>query len=72
MFLLPFQTLHAIVNKFVFSRKYLVLLFGFLLHLSYGSILTFGESFFNFYLMSKNKPNVFQRKHDDLYYVVST
>ncbi|XP_046654417.1 L-lactate transporter-like [Daphnia pulicaria] len=43
MFLLPLQTLDAIVNKIVFSRKYVVLFCGFLLHLSYGSVLTFGN-----------------------------
>ena len=43
MFLLPLQTLGSIVNKFVFSRKYVVLLSGFFLHLAYGSVLTFGN-----------------------------
>lgn len=42
MFLLS-QRFGSIVNKYVSYRKYVVLFFGFLLHIAYGSVLTFGE-----------------------------
>lgn len=70
MFLLPLQTLGSIANKFVFSRKYVVLLCGFFLHLAYGSVLTFGKAILTLFYAQAKKPNF--RKHDDVYNVLST
>lgn len=38
------QTTESIVNKYVSFTKYVVLFSGFLLHVAYGSVLTFGKS----------------------------
>ena len=43
---LPLQTFASIVLKLSIYKKYLVLLNGFLLHLTYGSVYTFGKILF--------------------------
>lgn len=40
---LPLQTLASIALKLAIYQKYLVLLNGFLLHVTYGSVYTFGK-----------------------------